>query len=425
MSDAHVCPARTLPELAHAPRPPGGDPRTGRALWRCPETGAYVVESHALVAEALARPEDFSNRYSLSLLDPGYPAAEVEAIYREGGCLWARTLSANDPPEHRRFRALVERVFSPAKVAAIEPYIRETGARLLADWPAGDTVDAMAAYAVPLPTTVIARELGVAAGDAARFKAWSDAAVATLSLNATREAHLHAARAGVEFQRYFAPLLADATRRPAGSLIDLVANAAREAGAGFTLAEQLSLLHTLMIAGHETTTATLGELCLRLAQAPQAWGSLRAAESERRRWVEEVLRLAAPAQGLFRVARRDTTLGGVAIPARALLSLRFAAANRDPAAFVDADAIRLDRPSVPAHYTFGGGLHFCIGAGLARRELAVALEQLLARFERLDLAVEPAALRWSASVTTRGLLALPLRASPRANLSLESANEPA
>ena len=106
-----ACPARALTTLAAAAR--GSDtPATGQALWRCPQTGVWVVESYALVTEALARPEDFSNKYSLSVLDPGYPAAEVEAIYRAGTCLWARTLSANDPPDHRRFRALVERVFS-------------------------------------------------------------------------------------------------------------------------------------------------------------------------------------------------------------------------------------------------------------------------------------------------------------------------
>lgn len=401
----------TLPELAERGAGMAPPPAAGHDVWRCAATGVYVVESYALVVEAAARTEEFSSRYSLSLLDPGYPAAEVEAIYRAGGCLWARTLNANDSPDHRRFRALVERIFTARKVDAIEPYVRETSAALLRAWPEGEIVDAMAAYALPLPTRVIARELGVAQSDSPRFRAWSDAAVGTLSLASTREDHLAAARAGVEFQAYFGARLDDATLRPAGSLLELVATATADAGAPpFTRAERLSLLHTLMIAGHETTAATLGEMLRRLALDATVWPELRASEAVQRRYVEEMLRLAAPAQGLFRVTTRAVVLGGVEIPARSLVSLRFAVANRDAARFEAPDDVRLDRPAVPAHLAFGTGIHHCIGAALARRELLVALQDVLAAFEALELAVPDATLRRTRSVTTRGLLALPLRA---------------
>ncbi|MCZ8132763.1 MAG: cytochrome P450 [Steroidobacteraceae bacterium] len=408
------CPVATFRALAERNGAPDARPDSGRPIWRCPESGVWVVESYALIVDAVNRPAEFSNKYSLSLLDADFPAAEVERIYREGGCLWARTLSANDPPDHRRFRALVERIFSGAKVAAIEPFVRETSRDLLAAWPDGADFEAMAGYAVPLPTRVIARELGVAPEDGPRFNRWSDAAVGTLSLNSTRDSHLEAARAGVEFQAYFGARLDDPRLRPTGSLIDLVARAATDAdpeqGLPITRAEQLGLLHTLMIAGHETTAATLGEMLRRLATAPATWDALRASEAVQKRYVEEMLRLAAPAQGLWRVTTREVELGGQVLPKRSVVSLRFAAANREAPRFPDPEAVRLDRPAVPAHLTFGAGIHHCIGAGLARRELLVALQDLLASFHALELAVPESALRYTRSVTTRGLVALPLRA---------------
>jgi cytochrome P450 len=149
-------------------------------------------------------------------------------------------------------------------------------------------------------------------------------------------------------------------------------------------------------------------MLLVLAREPRWLAAMREEVPLRRRFIEEILRLAAPAQGLFRIARRDTSLGGVQIPARSVLSLRFAAANRDPGRFPEPEKIRLDRPTVPPHLAFGAGIHFCIGAPLARRELLVALEQLVEKFESIELAVPPDSLQYTQSVTTRGLLALPI-----------------
>ena len=335
-------------------------------------------------------------------------ASEVEAIYRGGGCLWARTLASNDPPDHRRFRSLVERIFTSAKVSAIESAVRALAGELLDSWPEGIAFDGISCFASPLPLRIIARELGVPEEDAGNFKRWSDAALATLSLHATADDHLGWARSGVEFQQYFGRLLDNPELQPEGSLLQLVAAQARRPEFAFSRAEQLSLLHTLMIAGHETATATLGEMLLVLAREPRWLAEMREGVQLHRRFIEEILRLAAPAQGLFRIAARDTNLGGLSIPARSVLSLRFAAANRDPGRFPEPATIRLDRPAVPPHLAFGAGIHFCIGAPLARRELLVALEQLADRFERIELAVPQESLRYTQSVTTRGLLALPI-----------------
>lgn len=383
----------------------------GSAPWRCSVTGTWVVESHALVSAALANPADFSSKVTLTALDAGFPAAEVDAIYRAGGLPWARTLQTNDPPDHRRFRALVERVFPPSRVDAMSDGIALHCGRLLQAWPPGTVVDAMRDLAVPLPLRIICEQLGVPDADLGAFKRWSDAAIRAIGLGASRDEHLEAARCGVEFQRYFMPLLADPGRRPAGTLVDRIAQAGGRDEAALSLAEQLSLLHTLMIAGHETTTSTLGSLLLRLAEDPALPARLRAEPPLRRRLVEEVLRLASPVQGLFRVTTRELEFGGVVLPARARVCLRLGAANRDGSRFAASDALDLAGPPA-AHLAFGVGVHHCIGAALARRELAVALDALLERFARWEIPAAARPLRWSRSVMTRSLLALPIIGYP-------------
>jgi cytochrome P450 len=375
--------------------------------WRCARTGIWVVENHALVSDALSRPAEFSSKVSLAALDAEFPAAEVEAIYRAGGYPPARTLQTNDPPAHRRFRVLVERVFTPSRVEATVPHMEAACASLLEQWPADVPFEAMAGFAVPLPLRVISTQLGVPAEDFLLFKRWSDAAIQAIGLGATREQQLAAARCGVEFQHYFAALLADPARRPEGSLIDRVAQAAQQPDSLLTVPEQLSLLHTLMIAGHETTTSTLGSLLHMLAEQPALAASARHDAKLQKRLIEEALRLQAPVQGLFRITTQAMKFGEVELPARSLLCLRLGAANRDPARFASGGELDLAGP-IAAHLSFGAGIHHCIGAPLARRELGIALAALLARFTRFELAPGAGPLQYSASVMTRALLALPL-----------------
>jgi cytochrome P450 len=366
-----------------------------------------MVEPYALVQEVLAQPEVFSNKVSLTQLDAGFPAAEVEAIYRSGGVLWTRTLQTNDPPSHRRFRSLVERVFSPAKVTEIVPQIEARARELLARWPANSPFDAMAGFAIPLPLQIIAEQLGVPASDYLDFKRWSDAALRAIGLDASPAQHLEAARCGVEFQRYFQPRLLDPAGLPEQSLTARIARAAQQAEFALSLPEQLSLLHTLMIAGHETTTSTLGSMLLLIAQDPALGHRVRADEKSLRNLVEETLRLHAPVQGLFRIATRDTSLGGAAIPARSTLCIRLSAANRDAKKFPAAEQLALDAASAQ-HLAFGHGIHHCIGASLARRELAVAVSAVLERFDSLTLAPGAEPLHYVESIMTRALAALPL-----------------
>ncbi len=380
----------------------------GEPIWRCVTSGIYVVESYALATEVFSKPADYSSKTTLSLTDAEFPAAEVEAIYRAGGCLWTRTLQTNDPPSHKRFRSLVERVFTVSKVDEMAGGIERTCDQLLAQWPIGERVDAMERFAVPLPLAVIAEQLGMPSADLRSFKRWSDAAIRAIGLGATREQHLEAARCGIEFQQYFRPVLEDERRRPAGSLVDRVARAASQPEFALTLAEQLSLLHMLMIAGHETTTSTLGSLLRLFAERPDFVAAARVDAAVAKRLIEEALRLHTPVQGLFRITTREVELGGVSLPPGAILSLRLGAANRDPARYPQPVAEPRLVGTVPAHLAFGAGIHHCIGASLARRELAIAVARVLARFERLEVPADAYPLPYTQSVMTRSLVSLPM-----------------
>ncbi|MGA0000710.1 MAG: cytochrome P450 [Steroidobacteraceae bacterium] len=375
--------------------------------WRCPRTQVWVVESDALVREVLSHPEHYSSKVSLSALDPGFPAAEVEAIHRAEGVRFTRTLQTNDSPDHRRFRSLVDKVFTPSRAEAIAPEIRGLCRELLSAWPGGSVFDAVAGYAMPLPLELIAQQLGVPREDHALLRSWSDAAITAIGLGATREQHLDAARQAAAFQRYFRGVLGDPLRRPEGSLIALIAAAAGEEGSRLDEAEQLSLLHTLMIAGHETTASTLASAMLALATCEGLMDRLRGEGAPVKRFVEDVLRIHAPVQGLFRRVREPARLGGADLAVGDLLCLRLGAANRDPARHASSEL-----SSVPMgglnHLSFGLGLHHCIGAALARKELVLAVEALLGRFQSLRLAVPLESLGYTRSVMTRGLIALPL-----------------
>ena len=382
------------------------DVYAGDALWQCPLTRIWVVESYELVRQVLSRPADFSSKTTLAMLDAGFPAREIEAIYRDAGCGWARTLQTNDPPDHRRFRALVERVFTSSRVDAMTPFMEHAARALLADCPVDVSFDAIARVAMPLPLRVIANDLGVPEGDLPDLKRWSDAAIQSIGLGATREEHLEAARCGVEFQRYFGARLEKPLDLQPGTLIERVATAAHQAEARMTRAEQLSLLHQLMIAGHETTTSTLGSILLCLATRAGLMAQVRTDAGASKRLIEDVLRLHAPVQGLFRITTGDVRLGEQILPARTVLSLRLGAANRDPDRFSGDEP--LAGPPAGAHLAFGLGLHHCIGAPLARRELLAVVGAVLERFGALRLGVAPGALVYSRSVMTRGLIGLPL-----------------
>jgi cytochrome P450 len=360
---------------------------TAAPVYRMPGTGFHLVTTFELCREVLRQPDLFVSGVSPMALRPGGVPAAVVEVYRQQGWLPLASCSTSDPPRHTRVRAFLEPLFTARRVAAIEPRIRAIADQLLDACADRAEIDFVREFAHPLPMMVIAGLIGVPATDLARFKAWSDAIVEPFSMMVSPERELECARLVVEMQHYFANELAVRRQAPRDDLLTALVRAAEDPALGFALDEQLTIITIdLLASGNETTTAAISSGLLLLVRQPDALDALREDDSRLETFVEEVLRLESPAQGMFRRVTRPTVLGGVALAEGDLLSLRFGAANRDAAEFPNPDRIDLERSRPGRHLALGMGRHHCIGAQLARREIHAAFAALLARYRTVTLA---------------------------------------
>jgi cytochrome P450 len=288
----------------------------------------------------------------------------------------------SDPPEHTRFRRIVQRAFKPTQIEALRPRAEQIARELLGAVK-GDQLELHDDFACPLPVILIAQLLGVPPGERAQFKRWSDSSVEAMGMPdpTPLAADLEALRS------YLFRAVADHRARPrGGDLIDELVLAA-EVDAGLSNAQLVGVVSQLLVGGNETTTSLITNAVWRLLEEPARWAALRADPALVPVAIEESLRFDPPVLGLYRSTTRDVTLHGVTIPRGAKVMLCYAAANRDPSVFVEPDRFRLDRPRSEAseHLAFGLGVHFCLGSALARLEAETALRALLERFPRLTL----------------------------------------
>jgi cytochrome P450 len=369
---------------------------------------AWLVTRYEDVREALANPLlSLDKRHAL----PGG--------YR--GLALPPALDANllnmDPPDHTRIRRLVGPVFTPRRVEQLRTPIRQTADRLLdalgprdgTDGTGGTTgaggaggTDLIAAYAAPLPITVICDLLGVPGEHRRDFRTWTDTLVAP---DPTRPQA--AKEAVVAMLGFFTQLLADKRKRPADDLLsDLTA--VRDEGDRLTEDELMSLAFLILFAGYENTVQLIGNAVLALLQHPDQLNAVRADPARLPAAVEEFARYEGPALlAIRRFPREDVTIGAVTVPAGETVLLSLSAANRDPRRFTDADKLDLGRDAT-GHLALGHGIHYCLGAPLARLETEIALAALLERFPDLKLDGSPDDVRWRPSLRARGLLTLPV-----------------
>jgi len=350
-----------------------------------PEINAFVVTRYRDVQYVLSHPEIWSNdllgRAGFSMFR--HPEAAA-LLAREG---FARnTKLQTDPPEHRGFRALANASFSAGRVRASEPFLRAITARLADSLCDANACELIARFAAPLPIHVIANRLGLPAEDVPRIKAWSDAWVEPLGFTLSRERELAVARLGVELQQYLAGHFAEREREPREDILSELVHGRLPDGSRLTPADRMGIAEHLLVGGHETATSAIASGVLLLARGPSLQQELRREPILLRGFVEETLRLESPSQGFFRYAVSDGELSGVAIPRGAMVHVRFAAANRDPALFPNPDVLDLRRPNAGAHMAFSQGEHHCIGAPLARLELQLAFAALLERLDEIALA---------------------------------------
>lgn len=332
-----------------------------------PELGLHLVVRHEQVLQALDDPDVYSsNLVGLLVVEPNGP----RVLDTTGAAV--DVLATVDPPRHSRQRAAVQPTFARSRVAELTGYIRDLLRPRVEAMVERGGGDWMAEVAAPLPVLVISRILGLPESDAEQITGWSDAAVELLSGLADAERMLRLSVEMLEFMRYLDARLTAAAARPCGGLLDALARD-RE----LSQDERVQMALQLVTAGSESTTSLIGSAARMLADDPALADRLRESPDLIEPFVEETLRLESPFRGHFRVTTRDTELGGVHLPAGSRLMLLWGAVNRDPAAFASADTLDLDRPAIKSHTAFGRGIHFCIGAHLARLEAQLAVRALL------------------------------------------------
>ncbi len=328
----------------------------------------------------------------------------LSEFFLEGGVL--RSMLTMDPPDHTRVRGLVNKAFTPRRIAALRPHIEAITQQLLEENVKDGHMDVMAGLATPLPAIVIAELLGVPPADWPRFRRWADQIVSVTGNMLQSGPDMARMREGLEPMRaYLLDAIAERRRAPREDLLSGLVQAQEDRDA-LSDEEMIATAMLLLLAGHETTTNLIGNGTLALLRNPAEAERLRADPALAKTAIEEMLRYDSPVQGTVRVAREDVELGGRTIPKGALVVCNIGAANRDPAVFPDPDRFDVARAENP-HLSFGFGAHFCLGATLARLEGEVAISALLRRFP--GLALDAADVTHRPNPILRGLLALPVR----------------
>jgi len=336
------------------------------------------------------------------------PGTDPESLHPLARALRAlsRIMLFRDPPDHTRLRGLANKAFTPRVVERLRPRIEARVDELLAPRLADGGMDVIADLATPLPLLVIAELLGVPLDDYPTLKRWSDDLALMLDGSIAAQVAPRAVSSAAEFVAY---LRAVVRRRRADPGEDLLSEmlAVQEQDDSLTEDEILGTGVILLAAGHETTTNLIGNGCLALLRHPDECARLRREPGLLPNAVEECLRYDSPVQATSRFFQEEVEIAGRRIPKGEEVGLFLAAANRDPAVFPDPDRFDVAREEARQHLSFGHGIHFCLGANLARAEGQAALGALVQRFPELRLAAET--VEWRPGFLFRGVERLPVR----------------
>ncbi len=375
------------PAFIADPYPVLGDLREATPIFWNGRSNQWVLTRFAEVHETL-RHRSLGRAYTHLYTHAEFGQAEPDPRWAAFHQHERWSLLSLEPPDHTRLRRLIAKVFTPRAVAALRPAIEGYSHELLDRCRQLGTFDLLADYAQPYSVAVICSMLGVPRADTQLLLDWSHAIVKMYELSTTDEVRAIANKAAGEYIAYTRALIAEKRRNPDGLLVSELVQVEDE-GDTLTEDEIVSTTMVLLEAGHEATVNTLGNGVRALMKHPAEWARLVAGEVDAKTAIEELLRWDAPLQLFERwVLEPDVEIAGHRFEVGDEVVMLFGSAERDPRRFDDPDRFDVGRGDT-AHIGFGGGIHFCVGAPLARQELVVSLEGLVARFPNLSLVEEP------------------------------------
>ncbi|MEO3972480.1 cytochrome P450 [Streptomyces sp. CAU 1734] len=368
----------------------------GRAHWFEP-TRQWLIPHYADVS-ALLRDRRLGRTYLHRFTHEEFGRTPPPAAHQPFHTLNDHGILDLEAPDHTRIRRLITKAFTPRTVAALEPTVRRLAAELVAELVKNGGGDLLAEVAEPLPVAVIAEMLGIPEPDRGLLRPWSADICGMFELNPSEETARKAVRASLDFSAYLRDLINHRRTAPGDDLISALI-AAHDEGDRLSEQEMISTCVLLLNAGHEATVNTTANGWWTLFRHPEQLAALRADHSLLSTAVEELMRYDTPLQMFERWVLDDIEIDGTVIPRGSELALLFGSANRDPARFPAPDTLDLTRAENP-HVTFGAGIHFCLGAPLARVELTASFGELLREAPTMRLAGEP---QWNPGYVIRGV----------------------
>jgi cytochrome P450 len=383
-------------------------------VWRDPRTSMYVISRYEDVRAVVMDTERFVNQRQASRVATPemIERQKILALYKEKGWVPAPTLAGRDDPNHKEMRGLFDHAFRPSRIKQLDPIVDGVARELFEKFIDEGQCDWVRAFAVPLPLIVIGVQMGANQEDIWQIKAWTDAWVQRLGMMQTEEEALWSTEMEIEAQHYFQPIFERLRKEPNDTLLsDLVNTVIPEWGRTLTDEElHAEMMADTFVGGSETSTNALSGGIMLLSQHKDQWAKLKSDPDKYvPQLVEEAVRLEGPVQGLFRTAAVDVEMHGVTIPAGSIVNIRYAAANRDERHFENPDALDLDRPNSRSQIGFGAGVHFCLGAPLARRELAIGFRAFVDNIDDFELIDPNMKFDYQKNFALRALSSLPIR----------------
>lgn len=375
------------PEIQKCPYEQYKTLRDDHPVYQDPDTGIYHVSRYEDVRYVLSNHELFSG--NVRGRAPSERQLKVNNRFQERGWVPGPTLISRDEPNHKQMRAMFNEAFRPGRINQLDPFVESTARDLFAGIRKAGRCEWVRDFAVPLPLSIIVRQMGADTADLWRIKSWTDAFFKRISMMLSEDEEMATVDKEIEAQHYFQPIFERLRERPDDTLLsELVNREIPEWGRTLTDNElHAEMMADTFVGGSETTTNALSAGVKLLAEQPETWEQLKSdPDKYLRTFIEEVLRLESPVQCLLRMATEEVEISGVKLPAGAVIAVRYASANRDERRFDEPEQLDLDRVKPATHLAFGSGAHHCLGAPLARRELWWGFKVLTEEVETLNFA---------------------------------------